>query len=1209
MKEFAHLHLHTEYSLLDGAVRIKDIFKSCYKKGINSFALTDHGNMYAAIHIADLEKAFSTEMSKKAGITKEDDFIHPVKPIIGSEFYFVENIENRTKEERYHLVLLAKNMQGYHNIVKLSSYSYTKGMYYKPRIDMNLLKQYSEGIICLTGCLAGYIPQRLLAGDYEGAKKHAIELMEVFGSDNTYIEIQSHYLKDELVVNPLLKRLSIELGLKLVATNDVHYLEKEDAEAQDVMMCIQMGKKLNDPDRMKFENDSFYLKTYEEMQECLKGYEEAIDNVQEIVDKCELLVFNKDSKLPPYKPADNSEPREFLTRLCNEGLLRRYGTITPEIEARAKYELDVIIKMGFAQYYLIVWDFIAAAKEMNVPVGAGRGSGVGSIVAYAIGITNVDPLRYSLIFERFLNIERVSNPDFDIDFCYDGRYKVIDYVVNKYGAEKVTQIITFGTLASKAAIKDVARVYEMPLSEVDVITKMLPGGKVHIEDVLGRNPKKADERIGDFVKLYETNPEARRVIDMAIKLEGMPRNTSIHAAGVVICEHDVSNYIPLAKNGDDITTQYNKDQVEALGLLKMDFLGLKTLTDIKKAKEYVFETKKIEIDFDKLGYDDKAVYDMIGRGETDAVFQLESPGMKKFMSDLKPDCFEDIIAGISLYRPGPMDSIPEYIKNKRNPQAIKYDHSLLEPILNVTYGIIIYQEQVMSIVRELAGYSYGRADILRRIMSKKKPEEMAKGKEVFLHGCPATEKETGVIGAVNNGVPLDVANKIYDSMSSFASYAFNKSHAAAYAVLSYETAYLKCYYPIELICAVMNDRITNLEEIAKYINYLKQMKVNGVEQNVSILKPSINKSKVGFYPENGGVRYALVGIKGVGEQAMEAMIQERNNNGEFKSFDDFVARSVNFNVNKKMVEGLIKAGAFDEFGHSRATLLATYEMALDLAQKANKMKNSEQISMFDLFDDDFFALKVEYNVKPEFPVKQLLAYEKEVLTVYVSGHPLQDYTHMYNTDSVTTKSLGESLQEQIDQQRLEEESVESDGVTVEFEQRATMFGMLQSMQRTYDKNKNEMYRGVFEDIYGSLDIVIFAKATERYKSLIQDDNIVYVSGRVSNRGGVLSMSVDRIAQYTETVAESQQQEEVVESSGNRTLFVRYFAYDNELFKKTSRILANYKGKCSVKIVVQEISGKKKTLLLDDKVEITDALLGELYGLLGVNNVIVSEEKK
>ncbi|MBO7377282.1 MAG: DNA polymerase III subunit alpha, partial [Clostridia bacterium] len=878
MKDFVHLHVHTEYSLLDGAAKIDNIFSVVKGLGQTAVAITDHGNMYGTLYFA--------EEAKKAG----------VQPIIGCEMYMCEDMtkkSGRADADYDHLILLCKNKKGYKNLIKLDSEAWVRGFYSKPRADYNLLRKHSEGLICLSACIAGRIPKRLLAGDSQGAKQTALMLKKIFG-DDFYIELQDHGLDEEKYCNPLLIKLAREIGVKVVATNDAHYLEKKDWEMQDVMLCINTKRTIDDPNRMRFGSREFYLKSGDEMAQLFPNLPEALSNTLEIANKCaEEPCFDlKDngepirdnSLIPSYVPPENLTPYEYLKKLAEKGLRDRYPVITDEIRKRFDYELDTINSMGFVEYYLIVWDFINYAREHDIPVGAGRGSGVGSIIAYSVGITDVEPLRYSLVFERFLNPERVTMPDFDIDFCNERRQEVIEYVREKFGDDKVSQIVTFYTLASKAAIKDVARVYNVPFADVNRITKLMDGKSTIAESLgLKKNKDGVDVSVRELKELFSSDATVHKVIDMAMQLEGMPKNTSQHAAGVIICAKPLAENVPLSLNNGDVVTQFDMKEDEALGLLKMDFLALRTLTDIKKTLNYVKEDYGVDLDFHEIGYEVRQAYDLIGEGDTDAVFQLESPGMKRFMRDLKPGNLEDIIAGISLYRPGPMDSIPKYIKYKLDPGTIKYKHPLLEPILKVTYGTLIYQEQVMEIVQRLAGFSLGQSDLIRRAMGKKNAEEMARQRNFFVFGKPAEGGKPAIEGAIARGVPKEVAEDIFDEMAGFAKYAFNKSHAAAYAVLAYQTAYLKKFYPHEFMAAVLNNRIDKIEETTKYIQYLK-------DKNIPVLPPDVNKSKPYFSVEDKCVRIGLVAIKNVGLSAIELLVEEREKNGLFRSFEDFVTR-------------------------------------------------------------------------------------------------------------------------------------------------------------------------------------------------------------------------------------------------------------------------------------------------------------------------------
>ena len=1092
MAEFVHLHLHTEYSLLDGACKVDDLVEHCVKNNVKALAITDHGNMYATLYFAELCKK------------------NNIQAIIGCEMYMTQDLAVKDSSGDFeHLILLAKNKKGYKNLVKLDSIAYVDGFYYKPRIDYKTLREHSEGLVCLSACLAGRIPKLLLKGDYEGAKKTALELKEIFG-DDFYIEIQDHGLEEQRRVLPLLLQLAKELDIQPVATNDVHYIRKEDWEMQDVLMCIQMKRTIDDPKRMKFGSQEFYFKTPEEMEAHFSYVPEAISNTVVIANKCaEEPCFDlkdngdpiKDKSLiPGYTPEDGSDPKDYLTKLTWEGLKKRYGEITEAVKKRADYELGIILGMGFAEYYLIVMDFIQWSKAHGIPVGPGRGSGAASIVAYAVGITDIDPLKYDLFFERFLNPDRVTMPDFDVDFCNERRPEVIEYVRNKYHPENVAQIVTFGTLASKAAIKDVGRVLRVPYSETDRVTKIMDG-KSTISELLGRKipglrqkledpsipeEKKDDirktleeqekKRNNEFIELYETDETLRRVIDMSLRLEGMPRNTSMHAAGVVICRKPIAEAVPLSRNGEDITTQFDMKEVESIGMLKMDFLALTTLTDIKKACDYILEDTGVEIDFNALGYNNPEAYALISEGDTDAVFQLEQGGMKRFMKDLKPDCLEDIIAGVALYRPGPMAYIPTYIENKLNPSKVKYDTPLLEHILKVTYGVIIYQEQVMQIFQDLAGFSLGQADLVRRAMGKKNKAELMAQKEKFISGN--IDQGGNIVGAVSRGVPKGVAEKGLGDMESFASYAFNKAHATCYAVLAYRTAYLKRFYPKEFMAAILNNRIEKIEEITKYTVYLK-------EKNIPVLQPDVNKSKPYFSVQGDAVRFGLSALKGVGVGATEKIIEERNEHGEFKNFPDFVFRCAPL-LNKRMLEGLISAGAFDCFGVRRSQLLAVYESVLDRANKINKQKSSMQMSLFgDIIEED--VTDISYPNIPELENNDKLAREKAVLGVYVSGHPFEGYMHAFKDCSFSCMKM-QNFEEDEEGHRAYPEL--TDGAPV------TMGGIIGTFKKIMTRSGSPMAFISVEDLYGSIECVAFPSVYERIKHVVAADKIVYLTGKM-----------------------------------------------------------------------------------------------------------------
>ena len=1090
MSDFVHLHVHTEYSLLDGATRIDNVFKACQKKGMHALAITDHGNMFGTLYFAECAKK-AYQKAKKDGKSEEEA---KMQPIIGCEMYVAEDhkIDNRDYD---HLVLLCKNKKGYKNLIKLDSIAYVDGFYYKPRIDYKLLKDHAEGLVCLSGCLQGRIPKRLLIGDYEGAKKTALFLKETFG-DDFYIEIQDHGLADQKKINPLLIKLAKEVGVGLVATNDVHYIEKEDSEVQDVVACISTKSTIDDPTRFKMEGSEAYLKTAEEMSALFSYLPEAIENTVIIANKCsEEPVFDLNEKcepirdnslIPGYVPDNGQKPYEFLRDLALKGLKERYPVIDDVIKDRFDYELSTINKMGYIEYYLIVWDFINWAKSQGISVGAGRGSGVSSIIAYSVGITDVDPLKYDLVFERFLNIERVSMPDFDIDFQDDRRGEVVEYVRRKYGSPQVAQIVTFGTLAGRVAIKDVGRVYRVPYAETDKITKLMDG-KSSISESFGFKTNKDGEDVSvhELKEMYAQDETVRKIVDMAIKVEDMPRQTGMHAAGVVICAKPIADNVPLQRSGDDITTQFDMKEVEQLGMLKMDFLGLRTLTDIAKAKEYIKENHGVEFDFHKLGYEDQNVYKLIGDGETDAVFQLESPGMKRFMKDLKPSTFEDIIAGISMYRPGPMDSIPKYVDYKHHPEHIKYATPLLEPLLKATYGVLIYQEQVMQICQKIGGFSLGQSDIVRRAMGKKNQEEMARQKKLFIYGG---EGDKGVIipGALSFGVPEDVATKLFDEMAGFAKYAFNKSHAAAYAVLAYQTAYLKRYYEPEFFCSILNNRIDKIEELSKYLTYLKS-------KNIEVYPPDVNKSKPYFSCENGGLRFGLAGLKNVGVAVVNDIVNERNKNGEFRSFEDFIERATPLNINKRLVESLILAGAFDSFNVNRRTLMQIYADFMDRVSSAHKKKSDVQISLFGTFLPEDEGLKLEYPNVSEFSSKEKLIFEKTVLGIYLSGHPLSDFTEKLKNFSFNTDALNYFVEDENGNKNYTEIT---DG------EKVSMGGIISEVKRLSTKKGATMAFIKVEDVYGSIEVIIFPNAFDKCRAVLNTEETVVVTGRLQLKDGI-----------------------------------------------------------------------------------------------------------
>jgi DNA polymerase-3 subunit alpha len=1157
-KPFVHLHLHTEYSLLDGATRIDTLFDACKEKNMPAVAITDHGNMYGAYHFYCL--------AKKKGI----------KPIIGCEFYMADDLTVKSgdvKREFNHLVLIAKNNTGYKNLVKLNSIGFVDGYYYKPRIDFKTLSQHSEGLICLSACIAGQLPRLLRDGMWEEARKLVKQYKELFGEDY-YIELQDHGIADEIYVMPKLIKIAEEFGVELVATNDVHYLKESDAEMQDILLCVQTGKFFDDPGRMRFEGTQFYLKDYDEMAEKFSYVPQALENTLKIAEKCNVSIEKK-PLLPPYKPDNGMTPYEFLKDLLEKGLKRRYKEITPEIRQRADYELEVVSKMGFVEYYLIVWDFINYAHEHGIPVGPGRGSGAGSIIAYAIGITQVEPLRYGLIFERFLNPERVSMPDFDIDFCMDRRGEVIDYVIEKYTKPRVAQIVTFGRMKAKNAVKDVCRVLRVPYAEGDKITKLIPLNAT-LKNAFGLDGK--NEGVPELMEIYK-DYSMKRVIDLAIALEDMPRQTGMHAAGVVICREDLSDNVPLQRSGDDITTQYNMKEVEELGLLKMDFLGLRTLTDIDKTIKIVKETTGEEFDFEDCQYDDPNVFELIASGNTDAVFQLESGGMKRVMKDLKPDCLEDIIAGISLYRPGPMQFIPDYIKGKRDPKSVHYAHPMLEPILGVTNGCMVYQEQVMQICRSLAGYSYGQADEVRRAMGKKKMDVMALHRNYFINGKVNDNGEVEIEGAVRRGVPKETAELLFDQMYAFAQYAFNKSHAAAYAYVSYQTAYCKRYHPVEYLAAVLNNRITNIDDIKKYIAY-------GKENNIDFLPPDINKSGVSFTVENGKIRFALAAIKNIGSGSMEKIVEERKTHGDFVSLEDFLKRVESQYLNKRLVENLIKSGAFDCFKVSRAQMVSVFEPLMEMVYADKKKKESGQFSMFDLVENAAPAVVAlpKSNIK-EFPNKLKLSYEKEVLGLYVSGNPLDEYREKlkaftFNTGMVTFSEDDDDFESSQKQSDWEGKEV-------------SLAGVLEELKKIATRSGKTMAVGRLEDLHGSIELTFSPWYYEKIiKDKVEQDSVVTVTGKISFRQDKASLLVDKLEVWSE-----QKMAETDKNAVSEKLYLKMPFKDNELYAKLSAVLKEYAGDIPVILV---IDGDR--LGMPYKVRKNNGLIYELSDVLGEDNV-------
>ena len=1052
---FAHLHVHTEFSLLDGSNKIKEYVSRVKELGMNSAAITDHGVMYGVID-------FYRE-AKKQGIN----------PILGCEVYVAPNSrfdrEITGGEDRYyHLVLLAENEEGYANLTKIVSKGFVEGYYYKPRVDKELLRKYHKGIIALSACLAGEVARFLTKGLYEEAKKTALEYQEIFGEGNFFLELQDHGIPEQGLVNQQLIKMSEETGIELVATNDIHYTYAEDAKPHDILLCIQTGKKLADENRMRYDGGQYYVKSEEEMQRLFPYAKQALENTQKIADRCHVEIEFGVTKLPKYDVPEGYTSWEYLQKLCYEGLEKRYGDPSKELKDRLSYELETIHQMGYVDYFLIVWDFIKYAKDHGIAVGPGRGSAAGSIVSYCLEITTIDPIRYQLLFERFLNPERVSMPDIDVDFCYERRQEVIDYVTRKYGKDCVAQIVTFGTLAARGVIRDVGRVMDLPYAYVDSISKMIPQELgITIDKALKMNP--------DLKKLYDTDETVTNLIDMAKRLEGLPRHCSMHAAGVVICQKPVDEYVPLSRAADGtITTQFIMTTLEELGLLKMDFLGLRTLTVIQNAV-LLARKKQPELNINQIDYNDQKVLDYIGTGKTDGVFQLESAGMKGFMKELKPHNLEDVIAGISLYRPGPMDFIPQYIRGKNDSSSITYDCPQLEPILAPTYGCIVYQEQVMQIVRDLAGYSLGRSDLLRRAMSKKKAAVMEKERKIFIYG----DEETGVPGCIKNGIDEQTANKIYDEMIDFAKYAFNKSHAAAYAVVSYQTAWLKYYFPVEYMAALMTSVIDNPSKVSEYIYACRQM-------NIKILPPDINKGEANFSVDGGDIRYGLAAIKSIGRPVIKAIVEDREELGLFQNLEDFITRLSAKNVlNKRTIENLIKAGALDTLGGTRKQFMSIYVQIVDHVTQEKKNSMVGQMTLFDLVSED---QKEEFQIRMpdvgEYSKETLLAFEKEVLGIYVSGHPLEAYEEKWKK-SISATTADFQLDEETGHTKVHDGAKEIIG------------GMITEKTIKHTKTNQMMAFITVEDLLGTVEVVVFPRDYEKNRDYLEVDSKVFVRGRVS----------------------------------------------------------------------------------------------------------------
>ena len=1146
---FTHLHVHTEYSLLDGSNKIKEYVKRLKELGMDSGAITDHGVMFGVIDFYKEAKA------------------QGIKPILGCEVYVAPNSrfdkEVTGGEDRYyHLVLLAENNQGYSNLMKIVSRGFTEGYYYKPRVDMEVLNQFHEGIICLSACLAGEVQRDISKGLYDEAKKAALRYEACFGKGNYFLELQDHGIPEQKTVNAALVRMSKELDIPLVATNDIHYTYAEDAQAHDILLCIQTSKLVTDTNRMRYEGGQYYVKSELEMRQLFPYAQEALDNTAKIADRCNVEIEFGVTKLPKFDVPEGYDSWSYLNKLCFDGLAERYPDDDGKLADKLHYELGVIQKMGYVDYFLIVWDFINWAKSHDIPVGPGRGSAAGSIVSYCLHITNIDPIRYNLLFERFLNPERVSMPDIDIDFCYERRQEVIEYVERKYGKDKVVQIVTFGTLAAKGVIRDVARVLDMPYNFADSISKMVP-------NELNMTLNRALELNPELRNLYEQNEQVHYLIDMCKKLEGLPRHTSMHAAGVVICQKPADEFVPLSRGSDGaITTQFTMTTIEELGLLKMDFLGLRTLTVIKNAVRNVEKTHGIVIDVDKIDYDDKKVLASLGTGKTDGVFQLESQGMKNFMKELKPQNLEDVIAGISLYRPGPMDFIPSYIKGKNNPDLVTYETPQLEPILAPTYGCIVYQEQVMQIVRDLGGYTMGRSDLVRRAMSKKKAYVMEKERANFVHG----NAEEGVPGCEANGIAPEIAEHIYGTMMDFAKYAFNKSHAACYAVVAYQTAYLKYYYPVEFMAALLTSVIDNPTKVSEYIMVCRNM-------NIQILPPDINEGEAGFSVSGNAIRHALTAIKNIGRPVIDAIVKERTEHGKFDSLKNFIERTAGLDVNKRAIEHFIKSGAFDSFGCTRRQLMSVYVQILDSIQNGKKGVMSGQMSLFDIVSEEEKAeLEIKMPDVGEYDKELLLSFEKEVLGFYVSGHPMEEYEALWSK-YITAKTTDFYLDEETHRTVVEDGS------------RVTIGGMIMDKKIKYTKNDQIMAFLTVEDMVGSVEVIVFPKDYEKNSYKLTDENKVFIQGRVSveeERDGKLIS--EKITAFDEIPRKVWLKFPNMDS---------YISQEKQLFDS----IAQADGNDTIVIYLED-SKQMKTLPPNRNIKADGEVLERLRGMLGENNVRV-----
>lgn len=1154
--EFTHLHVHTEYSLLDGAAKISALVSRAKELGFDSLAITDHGVMYGVIDFYKECKA------------------QGIKPIIGCEVYVAPGSrfdkEASPDDERYfHLLLLAENDKGYSNLSKIVTRGFTEGYYYKPRVDKELLREYSEGIICTSACLQGEVAYYIRKSLPEEARKAALEYRDIFGADNFFLEMQDHGMAEDTLVNTELLKMSEELGIPLVATNDSHYIKAEDWEAHDILLCIQTNAKVMDEKRMRYEGGQYYLKSADEMERLFPYAKEALRNTHKIAERCNVNIVFGEQKIPKYDVPDNGDAFEYLTSLCKAGLIERYPDVTPELEERLDYELNTIKNMGYVDYFLIVWDFINYARQHGIGVGPGRGSAAGSIVSYCLKITNIDPIKYSLIFERFLNPERVSMPDIDVDFAPDGRQQVIDYVTEKYGEEKVVQIVTFGTLAARNCIRDVGRALDISYKTCDVVAKSIPAEvNMTIDKALEQSP--------DFKKMYQENEEIRYLVDMSRQLEGLPRHASLHAAGVVIGREPIDEFVPLCKNGDVVATQFNMTRIEELGLLKMDFLGLRNLTVIKDAVENIRKRTGEVVDVENLDFNDKAVYDMISQGKCDGVFQLESSGMQSFMKQLKPRNIEDVIAGISLYRPGPMDFIPQYIAGKNSVDPIHYDTPELEPILAPTYGCIVYQEQVMQIVMALAGYSLGRSDLVRRAMSKKKADVMAKERQYFVYG----DEASGVPGCIKKGIDEKIANKIFDEMTDFASYAFNKSHAAAYAVVAFETAYLRCHYPLDFMAALLTSVRDNSQKLSKYIDAVRKM-------GIKVLPPDINKGEGAFSVDGDAIRYGMSAIKSIGDSVVDMILTEREEHGPYRDLKDFITRMSSKEANKRTIESFIFSGAFDSFGANRRQMIEVYPKIIDEVASEKKKATSGQISLMDFMgEEEKKAFDVAYPDVPEYDKDTFLRMEKDALGLYVSGHPLDSVKDVLSRETTAT-----TLDFVIDEETEKTEAVDGRNYRIG--------GLIDEVNLKVTRKGDNMAFLRIEDLFGTMEVVVFPNVFLRCRDKLETNKAVIIEGNASVSERDSKLIASDIMTMDEVISRSEDK--------NKELWICFKNMDSYLENANNlkQIALQHPGFTPVYVQLKEEMKMKK---LANTVNVRTGIVDALKLEYGPDMVLVREKK-